>query len=114
MNYKKHALKQLEYLLEPFVFKEAFPANEAARMVLWINGESIETIMSLGPEELKKAARFKLFELREGKILKRRVKNTRFIKRHKEKLEAIKNDASLTEEERDIKILQEKFGNEDN
>ena len=109
MNYKKHAQKQLEYLLEPYVFKETFPAKEAARLVLWLHGESVETIMS--HEDVTKAARQKLFDLSEGKLLKRRAKNTRYVNRVKAKIEAINNDASLTQEEKDIKVLLEKYEN---
>jgi hypothetical protein len=109
MNYKKHAQKQLEYLLEPYVFTETFPAKEAARIVLWLHGESVDSIMS--HEDVIKAARFKLFELRESKILKRRAKNTRYVNRAKAKIEAINNDATLTQEEKDIKVLEVKFEN---
>lgn len=77
----KYAEKQLQYLLKRYVHSDGFPAAEAASLVLWLYGDSVESIQSLSPEEVIKTARQRMWEEAEAKWVKRRAKNKRYADR---------------------------------
>jgi hypothetical protein len=85
MKLLRHYERQLRLLLQPFIYSGDFPAAEAARILLYLGGESEETIMSLGPDEVTKAARQRLFDEAEGKWLKSKARNQRAYAKRKAK-----------------------------
>ncbi len=85
MKLLRHYERTLHHLLQPFVYSGDFPASEAARILHYLDGDSKETIMSLSPEEVTKAARQRLFEEAESKFAKRKAKNKRAAERQRAK-----------------------------
>jgi hypothetical protein len=93
MKLLKHYEQTLRHMLQPFVYSGEFPAAEAARILHYLDGDSVESIMSLSPDQVTKAARQRLFDEAEAKWIKRKVKNQKAAERARAKRQATAQEA---------------------